>query len=213
MRTQSLFRTVILLSALIAGACERAADSQLAGENTMEGGAVAQSTSRPQASQPMRPTARPEVSAGSGRVRQSIPMLHESTVLEPPVAHTHPALQAGTTVPEAGRSLIYEERENAHSASGSHPKDISEAMREFRANPDGLRLEAARMLRPLLKWGMTKREVEEMLGPPRRELSSESAWHYDVFWSHAMSIVFDANGRVEHVKSTFKDAATSNISD
>ena len=57
----------------------------------------------------------------------------------------------------------------------------------------------SRMLLPWIKTGMTKKEVESLLGPPDKD--SGGYWFYTLFYSMFIEVRFDAQGTVLQVGS------------
>lgn len=104
-----------------------------------------------------------------------------------------------------GQPLVDWSRQPSITTTAPAVISIAEAVEAFRAHADGFRLEAARVVKPLVKNGMTKREVEELLGPPNSKTHEGSNWHYDVFYSQAITVQFDHSDLVSSVRSTFDD--------
>lgn len=77
--------------------------------------------------------------------------------------------------------------------------EIAKASAEFKAQM--FRAEPAKKLVPLLKIGMTTREVEGLLGEPntRRESDGVLYWYYGLDYSLFIDVRFDSNGKVEEI--------------
>jgi outer membrane protein assembly factor BamE (lipoprotein component of BamABCDE complex) len=72
---------------------------------------------------------------------------------------------------------------------------LAEAIAEFKANP-GFRQKVANKVLPHLEAGMTKEEVESVLGRPDRTEENPRGvrWHYSLFYSMFVNIQFDHDG-------------------
>lgn len=83
------------------------------------------------------------------------------------------------------------------------PSDIQSAIEDFQSENalvTGLRKEAATKLMPYIKTGMSKAKVEEFLGLPETEGSSENLSIYPIWYSEAILINYDDKGRVFHIE-------------
>ena len=71
--------------------------------------------------------------------------------------------------------------------------EFANAKTLFKASP-GFRTKEARMLAPMIKKGMTKDQVRELLGEPDKKgalASSDTRWNYTVFYSQCISVTFE----------------------
>lgn len=201
-----------LLFIMLTVACERRVNSppgkELTGEESAQGPLL------------QAKTAQHVCISGVEKLRPAAPgsstdVDHHSPGAKP----THPDPQPQTTPKPKNDELVG--KPNVRGTGSDHdgvqtyptplsaPMDVTEAIQRFRASPHGVSMEAARIVRPLVKIGMTKHQVEELLGRPNRELMSGSVWHYDVFWSHAITVLFDRDGEVKDIQSTFESPTSS----
>ena len=74
--------------------------------------------------------------------------------------------------------------------------EIAKASAEFKANQN-FRSEPAKKLVPLLKIGMTTKDVETLLGKPNKKHDNDLLWHYTLGYSQFISVGFDPNGIVQ----------------
>jgi hypothetical protein len=77
-------------------------------------------------------------------------------------------------------------------------KQRQEATVEFK-NRKGDRQKAAQILRPLLKQGMSRQAVKELLGAPSFETDNGSGWAYVLFYESVLAVHFDAAGNLMEV--------------
>lgn len=77
--------------------------------------------------------------------------------------------------------------------------EIAKASAEFKAN-QYFRYEPAKKLVPLLKIGMTTKDVEALLGKPNKKYDNYllwEYWEYTLDYSQFISVGFDPNGIVQ----------------
>lgn len=77
--------------------------------------------------------------------------------------------------------------------------EIAKASAEFKANQN-FRSEPAKKLVPLLKIGMTTKDVEALLGKPNKKYDNDllwEYWEYTLDYSQFISVGFDPNGIVQ----------------
>jgi FtsZ-interacting cell division protein ZipA len=80
----------------------------------------------------------------------------------------------------------------------SDSAELQQIATEFKANPE-FREASARRILPYLKNGMTAEEIVRLLGEPTEKSGDGSLWWYSVFYSKAIEIHFNPQGRVEKV--------------
>ncbi|MBT7163798.1 MAG: outer membrane protein assembly factor BamE [Victivallales bacterium] len=81
--------------------------------------------------------------------------------------------------------------------------ELAQVKAKFKASP-GFRTKEARILAPMITRGMTRNQVREILGEPDKEgalASSDDIWHYTVFYSQLIAVVFE-NDRVIRTHGT-----------
>ena len=81
--------------------------------------------------------------------------------------------------------------------------DFENATARFKASP-GNRAEEAKMLAPLIKPGMTRSQVKDILGAPDAKgalKSTSDRWNYTLFYSQALSVTFKGDV-VQNVSGT-----------
>ena len=97
----------------------------------------------------------------------------------------------------------------SQSGSAKFPPDIAKAIQEFQTKSRAEDNYAVpRKLLPLLKAGLSKDEVREILGEPGRMAAGkqgEENWLYGLFYSQFISVTFDPEGRIKEVQSTIAD--------
>ncbi len=76
-------------------------------------------------------------------------------------------------------------------------REIAKASAEFKAQM--FRTEPAKKLVPLLKIGMTTREVEGLLGKPNKKADNDLFWNYVLDYSLFLDVRFDSNGKVAEI--------------
>jgi len=76
--------------------------------------------------------------------------------------------------------------------------EIAKASAEFKANQN-FRSEPAKKLVPLLKIGMTTKDVEALLGKPNKKYRNDLRWNYILDYSLFINVQFDSNGKVEKI--------------
>jgi len=86
--------------------------------------------------------------------------------------------------------------------SNGNKTKIQLAIEEFKNNP-GFRNEPAKILVPLLKIGMTKDDVESLLGKPDEisDLTSCTKWYYGLFYSEYIDIQFDSDDKANKIQA------------
>ena len=75
-------------------------------------------------------------------------------------------------------------------------REIAKASAGFKAN-QYFRSEPAKKLVPLLKIGMTTKDVETLLGKPNKKYDNDLLWEYTLGYSQFISVGFDPNGIVQ----------------
>jgi len=75
-------------------------------------------------------------------------------------------------------------------------REIAKASAEFKADQN-FRYEPSKKLVSHLKIGMTKQDVEALLGKPNKKYDNDLLWHYTLGYSQFISIGFDPNGIVQ----------------
>ena len=78
--------------------------------------------------------------------------------------------------------------------------EIAEASAEFKANQN-FRSEPAKKLVPLLKIGMTTKDVEALLGKPNKKYDNDLGWNYILDYSLFINVQFDSNGKVQEIEA------------
>lgn len=90
--------------------------------------------------------------------------------------------------------------------SAKFPPEIEEAIRDFQnGSREANDYATARKLLPLLKPGLSKREVQEILGQPNKVTTGETGhthWDYALFYSQFIVITFDNNDNIKTITST-----------
>jgi len=95
-----------------------------------------------------------------------------------------------------------------HGSSEEHPPEIVQAIAAFKTDAryaDDYAI--PRKLLPLLKTGLSKDEVEEILGEPSKKRTNDvgvAIWHYGLFYSQFIEIEFDPDRTVRNVTSTIE---------
>jgi hypothetical protein len=81
--------------------------------------------------------------------------------------------------------------------------EITKISQDFKTNY-GSRKEAAVKLVPYIKIGMTKNEVETILGKPNRINDSDGFiyWFYSLDYSQFIGILFDSEGKVVKIEAS-----------
>jgi hypothetical protein len=79
--------------------------------------------------------------------------------------------------------------------------DNAEILSAFKADEMGLRrFQVARKVVPLIRTGISQKEVEDLLGSPSGTLNNGQTWHYVLFYSAYLDVRFTTNGTVEKVE-------------
>jgi len=98
---------------------------------------------------------------------------------------------------ETGTVMRNDMQDQQQESSGVNSQ-VVEASSEFKNRP-GDRQKAARIILPLLKTGLSRDDVKNLLGPPTKEIGDGRIWCYILFYESAMDVYFDANGKLEKV--------------
>ena len=95
-------------------------------------------------------------------------------------------------------TVVRGDMKNQQQESSGVSSRVVAASSEFKNRP-GDRQKSARTIFPLLKPGLSRSDVKDLLGPPTKVIGDGRVWCYILFYESAMDVYFDADGKLERV--------------